>query len=80
MESNNMSALEDLTITDKAYGEAYRVSGEAIAVFGKVQKAYRAMEIGDDEYLRGRAIHTKAMAEWDHAVEASIMRAERQEF
>ena len=49
------------------YIVALEKSREAGRVFGIIQKAYRAREIGDAEYLAGRAIYMASSAEFDVA-------------
>ena len=49
------------------YKRAYEKSGKAIRKFHDVQKAYRAREIGDEEFLAARRAYDAAMVEYDIA-------------
>ena len=49
------------------YESARLAHNRAIKVYKKFRDAYRAQEIGDDEYLAARADYEKATAEYDAA-------------
>lgn len=49
------------------YQRAYEESGKAIRRFHEAQRAYRAREIGDREFLQERDLYNRAMAEYDAA-------------
>jgi len=51
----------------KEYQKALDESNVAIKEFEKIQKAYRAQEIGDDEFLAGRKVYDAAMKKFDLA-------------
>ncbi len=57
---------------DVAYDAAREVSRKASREFLQVQKRYRAREIGDAEFLAGKALHDKAMEAFDAAESAFI--------
>ena len=50
-----------------AYKAAYDKSALAIQAFGVAQKAYRARQIGDTEFLKAKAVYKRAMDEYDAA-------------
>jgi site-specific DNA-cytosine methylase len=52
------------------YQKAMDESNKAIKAFNKIQKAYRAQEISDDEFLAGRKIYDAAMKKFDEAYAA----------
>ncbi len=54
-------------ITRAEYDAISEATSRATATFRKAQDAYRAMKIGDDEYLDARGAHDKAIAAWDIA-------------
>lgn len=51
----------------EVYDAALAKTLAASAAFRKVQAAYRAREIGDEEFLAGRAIYLAASKEFDEA-------------
>ena len=53
----------------KAYEDALAASAAAHAIFASITADYRAMKIGDAEYLAGRADHEAAKAAFDIAYE-----------
>jgi hypothetical protein len=53
----------------KAYEDALAASAAAHAVFAQITADYRAMKIGDTEYLAGRAVHEAAKMAFDIAYE-----------
>lgn len=61
------------TASYEAASQAHRVASQA---FTLIQNAYRAQEIGDDEYLAGRAAFDLATAAYDAAFEIEANRAE----
>ena len=52
------------------YQKAVDESNKAIKAFNKIQEAYRAQEIGDDEFLAGRKVYDAAMKKFDTAYAA----------
>jgi len=52
------------------YQKAMDESNKAIKAFNKIQEAYRAQEIGDDEFLAGRKVYDAAMKKFDEAYAA----------
>ena len=55
------------TENSPAYEKALEESRQASRDFAEVQRAYRAQEIGDEEFLAGREIYDAAMAKFDEA-------------
>ena len=51
----------------KDYEAALETSNAATLVYREAQRAYRAMETGDDEFLAARAVHVAACADFDKA-------------
>jgi len=58
------------------YQKAVDESNKAIKAFNKIQEAYRAQEIGDDEFLAGRKVYDAAMKKFDTAYAAEQEPAE----
>ena len=55
------------TENSPAYEKALEESRQASNDFAEVQRAYRAQEIGDEEFLAGREVYDAAMAKFDEA-------------
>lgn len=55
------------TENSPAYEKALEESRQASRDFAEVQRAYRAQEIGDEEFLAGRKVYDAAMAKFDEA-------------
>lgn len=55
------------TENSPAYEKALEESRQASRDFAEVQRAYRAKEIGDEEFIAGREVHNAAMAKFDEA-------------
>ena len=49
------------------YQKAMDESNKAIKAFNKIQEAYRAQKIGDDEFLAGRKVYDAAIKKFDEA-------------
>jgi GNAT superfamily N-acetyltransferase/cation transport regulator ChaC len=59
--------VEEPTENSPAYEKALEESRQASNDFAEVQRAYRAQEIGDEEFLAGRKVYDAAMAKFDEA-------------
>ena len=57
------------------YAAALAEHNAAQAAFHAVTKAYRALEIGDDEYLAARAEYGRATKKFDEAFDREASRA-----
>jgi site-specific DNA-cytosine methylase len=55
------------TENSPAYEKALEESRQASRDFAEVQRAYRAKEIGDEEFIAGRKVYDAAMAKFDEA-------------
>ena len=53
--------------TSQAYDGAVKTHNEALRIFEKVTRKYRAMEIGDDEFLAAKAVMNTADSAFDVA-------------
>lgn len=59
--------MAQITHGSAAYEAAYLTCNAAINAYNAAQKAYRTMQIGDDEFIAARNIYSAAMAAFDVA-------------
>ena len=64
----------------KEYAAALAEHNAAQATFNAVTKAYRARQIGDDEYLAARAAYGRATKKFDEAFDREANRKPRISF